>query len=280
MKLLTLNTHSLVEPGYPQKLLHFVETIAELRPDVIALQEVNQPVDAEILPPEQQRGYVPCVADAVLKEGNHVCRAVQLLSERGVQYSFTWLPIKLGYEKYEEGIALMSRSPILATDTLTVSRKLDPSDWKTRRIVGIRTAAAPREWFWSVHYGWWNDADEPFSEQWLRTLSHLRERETIWLMGDFNNPAQVRGEGYDLMLRTGFYDSYHLAECKDDGITVGGAIDGWYGKIPEGTGLRIDRIHCSRKARVASSFVVFNGTRGAVVSDHYGVMIEYERNGI
>ncbi len=42
MKLITLNTHSLVEPGYENKLKLFAEAVLRERPDVIALQEVNQ----------------------------------------------------------------------------------------------------------------------------------------------------------------------------------------------------------------------------------------------
>ena len=49
MKLLTLNTHSLVEENYSEKLSIFVKAVAEIKPDIIALQEVNQPKDeAEI----------------------------------------------------------------------------------------------------------------------------------------------------------------------------------------------------------------------------------------
>ena len=42
MKLLTLNTHSLIEPEYEAKREIFVEFIAKEQPDVFALQEVNQ----------------------------------------------------------------------------------------------------------------------------------------------------------------------------------------------------------------------------------------------
>ena len=44
MRLLTLNTHSLVEENYPQKLHDFSAAVLRLKPDVIALQEVNQPI--------------------------------------------------------------------------------------------------------------------------------------------------------------------------------------------------------------------------------------------
>ena len=42
MKLITLNTHSLVEPDYENKLKLFAEAVLRERPDVVALQEVNQ----------------------------------------------------------------------------------------------------------------------------------------------------------------------------------------------------------------------------------------------
>ena len=47
MKLLTLNTHSLIEPDYEAKREIFVNVIANEQPDVFALQEVNQTVSAE-----------------------------------------------------------------------------------------------------------------------------------------------------------------------------------------------------------------------------------------
>ena len=46
-------------------------------------------------------------------------------------------------------------------------------------------------------------------------------------MGDFNSQDDVRGEGYDLVLKSGWKDTYLLAEEKDDGITVAEEIDGW-----------------------------------------------------
>ena len=47
MKLLTLNTHSLAEPGYEEKTDIFLRAVLEERPDVMALQEVNQTAGGE-----------------------------------------------------------------------------------------------------------------------------------------------------------------------------------------------------------------------------------------
>lgn len=42
--------------------------------------------------------------------------------------------------------------------------------------------------------------------------------------------------------------------------------------------MRLDQIWCNKKIQVKSSKTVFNGKDYPVVSDHYGVLIDYERN--
>ena len=277
MKLLTLNTHSLVEDNYSTKLDAFVSAIAEQRPDIIALQEVNQTI-AETQADVISEGYVPCVENIVIRKDNHVYKAAELLEGAGVKYYWTWLPLKKGYNKYDEGIALMSRSRIIETDVVRISETDDYNNWKTRKIIGIRTEAAPDEWFFSVHYGWWDDLDEPFQNQWQKTVEYMKKYSRVWLMGDFNSPAEVRNEGYDMINSSGWYDSYTLAKTRDNGITVGKVIDGWRDKVSGTDGMRIDQIWCSQKAEIASSEVIFNGANKPVVSDHYGVVAEYERS--
>ena len=277
MKLLTLNTHSLVEDNYSKKLDAFVSAIAEQRPDIIALQEVNQTI-AETQAVVISEGYVPCVENIVIRKDNHVYKAAELLEGAGVKYYWTWLPLKKGYDKYDEGIALMSRSRIIETDVVRISETDDYNNWKTRKIIGIRTEAAPDEWFFSVHYGWWDDLDEPFQNQWQKTVEYMKKYSRVWLMGDFNSPAEVRNEGYDIINSGGWYDSYIRAKTRDNGITVGKVIDGWRDKVSGTDGMRIDQIWCSQKAEIASSEVIFNGANKPVVSDHYGVVAEYERS--
>lgn len=266
MKLLTLNTHSLVEEDYPRKLKIFAEAVSAEKPDIIALQEVNQSrteVAANLV------RYIPADHSAVIRTDNHVLNAAKLLPE----YFWTWIPIKLGYTRFDEGIALMSRSQILETAVLTVSSDDDYSNWKTRKILGIRTEACPKEWFFSVHYGWWDDPNDPFSAQWERTLSQLDGFGKVWLMGDFNNPAEIDGEGYDLIKKSGFRDCFTCARFRDDGVTAEGHIDGWKDKrLAEK--MRIDQIWHSGRISAESCFTVFNGEKYPVISDHYGVMLK------
>lgn len=276
MKLMTLNTHSHAEKDYCDKLMYFVDAVSRERPDVIALQEVNQSVSKEMISSENLSGYCPCDVNSHIKEDNHVFSVIKPLAQKGQNYYWTWLVLKLGYGRYEEGLALMSKSPIIETRVITVSATDDYSNWKTRKILGIKTESNPDEWFFSVHYGWWNDEEEPFLQQWKRTLAGLPKDERIWLMGDFNNPAQIRAQGYDLIKSSNWYDCYECAEYKDDGITVEEVIDGWKDKITSAQGMRIDQIWCSERVEISSCEVVFNGKKYPVVSDHYGVLIDYE----
>lgn len=277
MKLLTLNTHSLVEEHYTEKLHAFVQAVSEEQPDIIALQEVNQ-TTAEMPVITLHGRYVPCADGITVRRDNHVWNAVELLCKQGLAYYWTWLPLKKGYDKYDEGIALMSRSPILETRIVQASAMDDYNNWKTRKLLGIRTEAAPDEWFFSVHYGWWDDPDEPFQGQWQRTQAEMKKHPHVWLMGDFNSPAEVRGEGYDMIRNAGWHDSYLLAKEKDHGITVGKIIDGWKDKTASTDGMRIDLICCNETTEILSSEVIFNGKNRAIVSDHYGVIVHYERS--
>lgn len=278
MKLLTLNTHSLVEPDYEAKRKFFVDFIAKEQPDVFALQEVNQTASAPAMP-IPLADYCPCSGNGILlKEDNHAAAVAQMLKEEGVHYYWSWLPAKIGYDKYDEGMAIFSRMPITATENLLLSRTDDYHYWKTRRALGI---CAGDVWYYAVHMGWWKDEEEPFKAQWetflKNTKSLMEKKETsLWVMGDFNSPASVRGEGYDLVRVSGFKDTWDLAEKKDAGFTAPPKIDGWKeaeGKSPE-QGMRIDYIWHWGDINIEESRVLCNGKREPAVSDHYAVMIK------
>lgn len=278
MRLLTLNTHSLVEPDYEAKRKFFVDFIAKEQPDVFALQEVNQTASAPAMP-IPLADYCPCSGNGILlKEDNHAAAVAQMLKEEGVHYYWSWLPAKIGYDKYDEGMAIFSRMPITATENLLLSRTDDYHYWKTRRALGI---CAGNVWYYAVHMGWWKDEEEPFKAQWetflKNTKSLMEKKETsLWVMGDFNSPASVRGEGYDLVRVSGFKDTWDLAEKKDAGFTAPPKIDGWKeaeGKSPE-QGMRIDYIWHWGDINIEESRVLCNGKREPAVSDHYAVMIK------
>ena len=271
MKLLTLNTHSLIIPEHEAKREIFVDFIAKEQPEVFALQEVNQTASAPLLG-EVPAGYYPCPGNHVpLKADNHAAAVARMLEQRGIHYDWSWLPAKIGYGIYDEGAAVFSRAPITAAENLLLSKSDDYSCWKTRRTLGI---CAGDVWYYTVHLGWWKDEVEPFTPQWETLSRAAGAKKTAFLLGDFNSEADVRGEGYDLVLRSGWQDTYRLAQERDEGYTVVQAIDGWRDAPDAEAKKRIDQIWCSKAVPVKSSRVVFNGLREPQVSDHAGVLIE------
>ncbi|MCC8068399.1 MAG: endonuclease/exonuclease/phosphatase family protein [Ruminococcus sp.] len=271
IKILTLNTHSLIEDAYSKKLEEFVHTVALERPDVISLQEVNQSVDSNPLEITSLEGYFPCDNNISIHEDNHVYNVAKRLQSLGILYYWTWLPIKVGYVKFTEGLAILSLKPILKTDTLLISNTNEYYNWRTRKVLGI--TIDNKEWFYNTHMSWWNDAFEPFQLQWLKLNNHLKSIDKVWLMGDFNNPASIESEGYDMVSNSKWFDTYILAKHKDTGFTVENLIDGWKERLPKATGMRIDQIWCNQEVSIESSRVIFNGKGSPIVSDHYGVII-------
>ncbi|MCI8756270.1 MAG: endonuclease/exonuclease/phosphatase family protein [Oscillospiraceae bacterium] len=287
MKILTINTHSLQEENYPQKFKWFIEAILRERPDIIAMQEVNQTMSAPSIDTSLLDGYFPAPyfpspshPYIPIRQDNHAAQTARYFWESGIPCSWTWLPIKRGYDKYDEGLALFSlNDSIIHADAFRISNCSDYGNWRTRKILGIQLENNP-SWFYTVHMGWWADKEEPFQHQWnvLNTeLSQKRKAAPVWLLGDFNAPAGVQGESYDCIRYSGWQDTYLLAAQKDDGLTVEGVIDGWCDQLdPSVKGMRIDYIWCSHSPKISYSYVLFNGKREPVVSDHFGILIETE----
>ncbi len=273
MKLITLNTHSIVEKDYEKKLRQFVDMIISEKPTIFSLQEVNQSLESPAADSPEKVGYIYCEGnDRQVRSDNHALRIATFLKEAGMTYEWTWIPLKIGYDIYEEGLAIFSLAPIEATEQFFISKIRDFKNWKTRKVLGVK---AEGTWYYSVHMGWWDDKEDPFVNQW--NLVHemvYNKGSKCFVMGDFNCPSAIRGEGYDYVKNSGWFDTYVLAKEKDEGISVGHIIDGWHERVGKNkAGMRIDYIWCNKEVDVQTSQIVFNGEHYPVVSDHYGVQI-------
>ncbi|MDQ0244947.1 maltose 6'-phosphate phosphatase [Bacillus fengqiuensis] len=263
MKLLTLNCHSWQEENQLDKIKHLAETIQEKSYDVITLQEVSQSIASPVV-----SGY--------LKEDNFALVLLEELQKLGVtDYEIIWDFAHIGYDIYEEGLAILTKHPIIKDESFFISKNEDTNYWKTRKIVGaqIEYNGKPVS-FYSCHLGWWEDEEEPFQHQMDSLLQQTKQEALTFWMGDFNNNALIRGEGYDYILKQGLYDTYHLAEKADSGVTVKGKIAGWDQNKQD---LRIDLILTNQSIPVLSSNVIFNGTNKTVISDHFGVEIHVKQ---
>ncbi|ANU21462.1 endonuclease [Planococcus plakortidis] len=259
MKLLTLNCHAWHEENQLEKIRHLAQAIAEKEYDVIALQEVNQSIDDE---PEH-----------VVKHDNYARVLLQELEQLGVTgYSMVWDFSHLVYGRYEEGLVILTRHPVIDEHSFFVSQSTDKHSPKTRKIVGamIHYKGQPFT-FYSCHTGWWHDVEEPFQFQADQLLGQMKTDAPAFLMGDFNNDASLEQQGYVYLLENGLHDTYTLAEEKDAGITVQGKITGWSDNKQD---LRIDLILSTEPFKVKSSKVIFNGDHKPLVSDHFGVEVQ------
>jgi maltose 6'-phosphate phosphatase len=257
MKLLTLNCHSWQEENQLEKIEALAKAIQENAYDVIALQEVSQPIDG-------------LVVRENVKSGNYVIVLLEALQKLSVtDYEYVWDLSHFGYKPYEEGLAILTKHQIEGTNSFFVSQSQDITKWKTRKIVGA-TIRYENELisFYSCHLGWWHDEEEPFVHQAKSLLEHVQGEERCFLMGDFNNHAGVKGEGYEYLMQHSLFDTYSLAKEKDNGMTVQGKIAGWDQNKQD---LRIDLILTNQPCQVAFSQVIFNGVNRPVVSDHFGV---------
>ena len=282
MKLITLNTHSLVEPDYAAKTRKFAQVILKEQPDIVALQEVNQSQNASVIPDVMLPGYVRCSDfDRQIRSDNHALILAEILRGMDCYYHWTWISAKTGYGKYDERMALLTRKPVVRVRQHLISRTDDYENWKTRKMLGVQIDGC-EDWFFTVHMGWWNDEEEPFKGQWdcMENLfrDYRKEDSAIWLMGDFNSPDNVRDQGYDLVTGSGWKDSWKAAAEKDEGFTVEKEIDGWRdsdtGKAEQKTDrMRLDYIFSSEKREILTSEVICNGKKYPIVSDHCGVMI-------
>ncbi|MBQ3192577.1 MAG: endonuclease/exonuclease/phosphatase family protein [Oscillospiraceae bacterium] len=285
MKILTLNTHSLREENYRQKLEWFLEGVLKEKPDIIALQEVNQTATEALIDPGMLEGQYPVPGCMEIRRDNHAANIASRLRQAGLECYWAWLPIKRGYEKYDEGVAILSIGrKIRCLDQFPISRVNDYGNWRTRAVLGVQVEGL-EDWFYCLHMGWWDDASERFLDQWRVLNSCIMGKRmctNVWLLGDFNAPDAIPGQSYEHMVACGWIDTYRIARRKDSGITVPGIIDGWReafaGKKEEG--MRTDYIWCSHKKEVLSSRVMFNGTQEPVVSDHFGVLVEIKEKNI
>ncbi|WP_128099900.1 endonuclease/exonuclease/phosphatase family protein [Paenibacillus sp. DCT19] len=275
MKILTLNAHAWAEENQLNKISQLAEFINTHQFDIISMQEVNQPIQEEALTAAELEHYFRIDSDTVVKKDNY---AYVLLTQLSETYYWTWIPTHVGFRTYDEGLAILSRTPITQAFGEYVSHIQDYNNYRTRKIVGIQTVADGEEaWFVNGHYNWWDDDQEPFKGQWDLTESKLAPymNEPLYMMGDFNNVAEIREQGYDYMMSHGWHDLYTMAKQKDDGATVVKAIAGWANNSQP---LRIDYIFSNRPVQAKSSTVVLNGKNGPVVSDHYGVAVEIDMN--
>lgn len=261
MKLLTFNTHSIVDKDYEKKIDVLSSAILKHAPNVIALQEVMQPSNNKTIKEDTLLSSL----NIPVKEENFAYRVLKKLNENNSNYHGVYLGIKSAYGLYDEGLAILTSGEISSTEATQLTKFNDYNNYKTRFALGARIDGT---WFYSLHFNWWDDKDSSFEHEWKALLEAIHSKKGAWLMGDFN--ITPSSKGYELVTKR-YYDTYMLAKEIDNGITVLGDIDGWENDTSK---KRIDYIFTDKSVEIKSSNTVFSGKEEEVISDHFGVLVE------
>lgn len=273
MKLLTLNTHSWLEIHQVAKIYELAQFIAQNKIDVVALQEVNQFIHSSVV--ERPLGYVGG-ADRPVRQDNFALLLNKFLAELEQPYYWAWAVSHRGFERYDEGVALLTRSPMQRVECIDLSPAYTDQDVARRVALAAQldTQYGGGMWLVSTHMSWWKlQGCQLFASEFEildRSVRELAGAAPALLAGDFNNAAEVTGEGYELMQSLGWQDTYLTAARVEGEHTVHKAIHGWDDLAQA---LRIDLVLANQTVKVSQHSVVFPDTSYDALSDHSGLLL-------
>ena len=275
MRFLTLNTHSWCEIHQIAKIRTLAKFIIEQQVDVIALQEVNQLTSTPVVEhPLHFRGG----AGIPVREDNYALLLVRALEALGARYEWTLTETHLGWERYDECVAVLSRLPIRGIKPINMSP--DYTYFQVQRRAAQATLIETETgtfWCATTHMSWWDFDGEPlFAQEYTHLSQALAEcalTAPVLLGGDFNSAAHLSDEGYALVTSSGMVDTRSLAEHTDGENTVHREIAGWEGSTDA---KRIDFVFADRLLTVNSHAVVFRDNSPEAISDHSGLLLEID----
>lgn len=250
LRLLSLNLQCWQQEDAERKLIEVARFIAAHAVDVVCFQEVGQLPDRP--------------------ETNAAAVVVGELGRLGHKFDWAWDWAHMGYDRWQEGVAVLVRGKVLTHASKFVSRSSDREFWKTRNALRVRvlTERGAELTLVSTHLGWYEDTEEPFAEQWQKLLAWCENAPTpLLIAGDLNQPAG--GPGHALITQTS-----NLMDCDLLGApTFPGNIAGWEGH----SGARIDYVlRLGAGPDPTASELHFTGDIESVVSDHFALCIDFE----
>lgn len=275
MRFLTLNTHSWCEIHQIAKIRTLAKFIIEQQVDVIALQEVNQLTSTPVVKePLNYRGG----AGVPVREDNYALLLVQALNEMGATYEWTLTETHIGWDRYDECVAILSRLPIRGIKPINMSPGYGYHQVQ-RRAAQATLIETETGTFWcaTTHMSWWDFDGEPlFAQEYAHLSQELAEcarTAPVLLGGDFNSAAHLPDEGYAFVTATGLIDTRTIAKHTKGKNTVHREIAGWEGSSDA---KRIDFVFTDRLVDVASHEVVFRDNSPEAISDHSGLLLEID----
>ncbi|MFW5450149.1 MAG: endonuclease/exonuclease/phosphatase family protein [Methylophagaceae bacterium] len=262
LKVLVLNLHCYQEQNQDEKFTTIAQAINELDVDVVCLQEVA----------EYWRDG----------EGDWPSNAAKIINDRLTNPFHIYADWShLGFDKYREGVAILSRFSISNPEARYVSDSDDIYDIHARKVVKAQLNVPHFGLInvFSAHLSWVEDG---FQQQFKRLHKWAESRYTeevkaTLLCGDFNITAGT--SGYELVVDSNEYEDQYLA-ANDQGIfdkIFKVHDEKWQDLLADD--YRIDYIFMNKASelQVTSAEVIFTEQDGyGRVSDHCGYLMTFE----
>jgi len=261
LTVMILNLHCYQEDNQDHKFSQIAKAIDELEVDVVCFQEVAE---------NWNNGM-----------GDWDSNAVKIINDRLAKpYHIHTDWAHLGFDRYREGVAILSRYPLSRHDARYVSDSHDAYNIHSRKAVmaQIHIPYMGAVNVFSTHLSWWEDG---FREQfyrlrdWAAAKQSKHIRATL-LCGDFNVTAG--SNGYHLVLETNEYTDQYVDAKTGGQPEQNYRVDDPYWQQYAGSDYRIDYIFMDKTAglRVTSARMLFTEHDYGRVSDHCGYLMVFE----
>lgn len=261
LKVLILNLHCYQEEEQDYKFSQIARAIDELDVDVVCLQEV-----AELWNNGQ---------------GDWSTNSARIINERLQKpYHLVTDWSHLGFDRYREGVAILSRYPVVRHEAKYVSASQDPYDIHARKVVmaQIKVPNVGLVNVFSSHLSWVEDG---FAEQfaklraWAGSLHGKTVRATM-LCGDFN--IKAGSAGYEVVVDSKEYEDQYLA-AKAPAVfsrIFHSRKPHWQRYLAEDHRIDYVFMHKASALRVTSGRELFTEQDYGRVSDHTGYLMTFE----
>jgi maltose 6'-phosphate phosphatase len=245
LRIMTLNLHCYQEDRQDEKFAQIAKAVQDLQADVVCLQEVGELWNDG--------------------RGDWNSNAAKLICDRlGDSYSLHTDWSHLGFDRYREGTAILSRYPFVLKGAKYVSPTQNAYDIHARKVVmaQIHVPYFGAVNVFSVHLSWWQNG---FQEQFenLRRWAESEQTPNVaatFLCGDFNNAANSQGHA---ILSREYEDQFYKANAQ---------------RINRADDRRIDYLLLKKGVpfRVRSACQLFTPADYGPVSDHEGYFAEFD----
>ena len=261
LNVMILNLHCYQEDNQDYKFSQIAKAINELGADIVCLQEV-----AELW----NDGHGDWNTNSAKIINDRLDRPYHLYTD--------WS--HLGFDKYREGVAILSRYPMLKQESKYVSNSHSAYSIHSRKVV-MAQVHVPNMGiinFFSAHLSWWDDGFPDQFKRLSKWASHNQTGDVIGTMlcGDFNIAAG--SEGYNLVVNSNEYDDQFLAANSHGVFEKIFKVNDPYWQHYLADDYRIDYIFMNKASHlyILSGRVLFTEEDYGRVSDHCGYFMTFE----